>query len=325
MKAIVVRQTGEPHVMKVENVEIPTISKNDVLVKIEAVGVNPVETYIRGAKAGYNPTLPYTPGKDGSGIVVAVGEDVKNLKVNDRVWTSNSLSGTYGQYSVIPSGCAHILPDNISFEEGAGLFVPYGTAFHAIQHRGQLLQGNTVLIHGASGGVGIAILQFLSKWPSLKIIGTAGTQEGLDLVLRNGAHFAVNHREPGYTDKLFELTEKKGFDVIFEMLANINLPNDFKLISMGGKIVIIGSRGPVEITPRDLMIKRADLRGVALLTATPQEKIEIVDAIQKGLIEGSLKPIIWKRYTLEQAPLAHTEIISPEGGAKGKIILKPWD
>jgi len=325
MKAIIVRQTGDPEVLKVEHTEIPTVSKNDILVKIESVGVNPVETYLRGGKAGYNPTLPYTPGKDGCGVVVAIGEDVKKLKVNDRVWTSNSKTGTYAQYSVIPEIDSHILPDNISFEEGAGLFVPYGTAFHAIQHRGQVSQGNTVLIHGASGGVGTAIVQFLSKWQGVKIIGTAGTQEGLDLVIRNGAHFALNHREPGYVDKLFELTEKKGFDVIFEMLANVNLSSDLKLMGSGGRTVIIGSRGPIEIMPRELMGKRSDIRGLALGTATPQEKNEIIDAIQNGLRDGSLKPIISKRYTLEQSPLAHQEIISPESGAKGKIILKPWD
>jgi len=158
----------------------------------------------------------------------------------------------------------------------------------------------------------------------LKVIGTAGTQEGLDLVLRNGAHYALNHREPGYVEKLFELTEKKGFDVIFEMLANVNLPHDLKLMGTGGRTVIIGSRGPIEITPRELMGKRSDIRGLALATSTPQERIEIIEAIQKGLNDGTIKPVISKIYSLDQAPQAHHEIITPDGGAKGKIILKPF-
>jgi len=294
-------------------------------VRVESVGVNPVETYMRSGGNNYGVKLPYTPGKDCSGVIAEVGENVKDFKVGDRVWTSSSRTGVYAQYSIVPVTDVHILPDNISFDEGAGLFIPYGSAYHGIYHRGNVEPGNIVLVHGASGGVGLACLQFLKRIPEIVVIGTAGTEEGLELIKENGAHHVFNHRQEGYMNKILEFTSGKGVDVILEMLANVNLPEDMKIMSMSGRTVIIGSRGPVQIYPRELMAKRSDIRGLTLGTINQEEKTEIIEAIQTGLREGYLKPVISKIYSLKDAPQSHREIIKPESGAKGKIVLKPWN
>jgi len=323
MESIIVTECGAPEVLVIHQVDIPKPGPNEVLIRVESVGVNPVDTYIRNGGHQLS-KVPYTPGKDCSGVITEVGENVNQFKVDDRVWTSSSRTGVYAQYSVIPMTDVHLLPEHVSFDEGAGLFVPYGTAYHGIYHRGNVESGNTVLIHGASGGVGIALLQLLVRIPDVVIIGTAGTDEGLELVKNNGAHRTFNHRQEGYMAKILESTGGKGIDVIFEMLANVNLSEDLKIMSMRGRTVVIGSRGPIQIAPRELMMKRSDIRGLALGTIDEEEKREIIEAIQSGLQEGYLKPIIWKIYSLHDAPKSHHEIINTESGAKGKIILKPW-
>jgi NADPH2:quinone reductase len=155
----------------------------------------------------------------------------------------------------------------------------------------------------------------------LTVFGTAGTEKGLELVKREGAHRAFNHREKGYTDEIVKATGGQGVDLILEMLANVNLSNDLKLLATGGRVVVIGSRGDVTITPRDLMSRRAAIHGFALWGASEAEIEEINAAIVAGLENGTLRPVVGKELPLVEAPCAHKEILEP--GAHGKIVLVP--
>jgi NADPH2:quinone reductase len=265
------------------------------------------------------PNLPYTPGNDGAGIVAAVGAGVTRVKAGDRVYTSGALNGTYAEQTLCLEAQVHRLPDNVSFEQGAAMGVAYGTAYRGLFQRGDAKAGETVLVHGASGGVGTAAVQ-LARAAGMVVIGTAGSDAGLTLVKEQGAHHVLNHASEGYLDELMKLTEGRGVDVILEMLANQNLGKDLTVLAKKGRVVVIGSRGPVEINPRDAMAREADIRGLTLFATSEAEARQMHAALIAGLENGTLRPVIAQKIPLSEAARAHVEIMK-HSGALGKIVL----
>src|SRR6266852_4971831 len=225
MKAIRVSAYGGPEVLKLEEIPAPQPGQGQVLVRNHAVGVNPVDTYLRSNTDNRGPKLPYTPGGDTGGVVEAVGAGVTSVKAGDRVYVGGTVSGAYAEMSLCNEAQVHPLPGNTSFAQGAGMNVPYATAYHALFHRAHGEAGESVLVHGASGGVGIAAVQ-LARERGLTVIGTAGTDKGRRMVLEQGAHHVLDHTAAGYLDEVLRLTGSKGADVILEMLANVNLQKD---------------------------------------------------------------------------------------------------
>ena len=241
MQAIRIHMFGDPEVMQLEDVPDPQPGPGQVVVRVQAAGVNPVETYIRSGIYPKPPT-PYTPGNDGAGVIAAIGPEVQGVAVGDRVYIAGSISGTYAEKSLCSAKRVHPLPAPASFAQGAAINVPYGTAYHALFQRGHGVAGDSVLVHGASGGVGIAAVQ-LARAAGLTVIGTAGTERGKQLVLEQGAHHVLDHTVSGYLDQVMSLTDGRGVDVILEMLANVNLGNDLNVLARGGRVVTIGNRG----------------------------------------------------------------------------------
>jgi NADPH:quinone reductase len=178
----------------------------------------------------------------------------------------------------------------------------------------------TVLVHGASGGVGTAAVQMACAM-GLTVLGTAGTQKGLDLVKREGAHQVFDHSKAGYLEEIMKATGGRGVDIILEMLANVNLSADLKLLATNGRVIIIGNRGEITINPRDLMSRRASARGFTLWAITPSEETQIHAGLIAGLENGTLRPVVGKELPLAEAARAHKEILEP--GAAGKIVLIP--
>ncbi len=321
MKAIVVREFGGPEVLRIEEAPAPVPGAGQVLIRVKAAGVNPAETYQRtGSYGARNPKLPYTPGSDAAGVVEKVGTEVRRWKAGDRVYTAGTVSGSYAELALVLESQAHALPERVSFAQGAGIYVPYGTAFHALAHVARARGGETVLIHGASGGVGIAACQ-LSRNLGLVAIGTAGTDVGRALVLREGARHAVDHRAADHAEQVMKLTEGRGVDVILEMLANVNLGTDLKLLAPGGRVVIIGSRGDVTITPRELMARGASVQGMMLWNQSEADARSTHAALGAGLALGTLQPVVGVELPLSEAAQAHRRILEP--GARGKIVLIP--
>jgi NADPH2:quinone reductase len=318
MKAIVVREFGAADVMEFEEIATPEPRENQVLVNIKAAGVNPVDTYIRSGVYAQKPNLPYTPGKDGAGIVESVGEKVSKFKAGDRVLTADAGSGTYAEFAVFDEKHLIRLPENVSFEQGAGVFVPYATAFRALFQKAKGKSGETVLVHGASGGVGTAAIQW-AKNAGLTIIGTAGSEEGLKLVKEQGADFAVDHSQEHYLEEILEITNGRGVEIILEMLANVNLQKDFDVLAKFGRVSIVGNRGSLDFNPRAIMSKDASVFGMSLFNAPDEEMSEIHAAIFDGLEKGFLKPIVGKKFALADAREAHRAVI--EDKAFGKIVL----
>ena len=304
--------------MKLEEIVTPEPQENQVLVRIKAAGVNPVDTYIRSGVYAQKPSLPYTPGKDGAGIVEKTGANVSKFKPGDRVLTADAGSGTYAEFAVFDEKQLIRLPENVSFEQGAGVFVPYATAYRALFQKARGKAGETVLVHGASGGVGIAAIQW-AKNAGLTVIGTASSEEGRKLVTEQGANYVVDHSQENYLSEILEITNGKGVEIILEMLANVNLQKDFEVLAKFGRVSIIGNRGSLEFNPRAIMSKDASVFGLSLFNAPDAEMDEIHAAIFDGLEAGFLKPIVGKTFPLEQAVEAHRAVI--EEKAFGKIVL----
>jgi len=320
MKAIQVHQFGGPEVLQLQEIPTPKPGPGQVLVRIHAAGVNPYDTYMRAGTYAIKPQLPYTPGSDAAGVVEAAGEGVTKVKAGARVYTAKTVTGAYAEYALALESQVQPLPDKISFAQGAGVWVPYGTAFTALQHHAHARPGETLLIHGASGGVGTAAIQF-ARAMGMMVFGTAGTSKGLDLIKKEGAHHAFDHTKQGYTEDILKAVAGRGVDVILEMLANINLANDLKLLAQNGRVIIIGNRGELTINPRELMARRATARGFTLWAATETETKEIYAAIGAGLENGTLHPIVGRELPLKDAAQAHTDVLAP--GAHGKIALIP--
>jgi NADPH2:quinone reductase len=319
MKAIRVVQFGGPEVLQLKNVPDPEPGPKQVLVNLRAVGVNPVETYIRAGKYP-NTSVPFTPGTDAAGEVAKIGALVQNMAVGARVYASGSVTGAYANMTICDAADVHPLPDRVSFAEGAALGIPYSTAWRALFQRARAVPGETVLVHGATGGVGTAAVQ-LARAAGLTVIGTAGSDKGAQLISDLGASHVLNHRLPDYLTDVLKITDNHGADIILEMLANANLGKDLGVLARHGRVIVIGSRGRVEIDARELMVRDADVRGMLLFNASAKERVAIHAALRAGLESGTVKPVIARELPLAEAARAHELVMQP--GAAGKIILLP--
>jgi NADPH2:quinone reductase len=324
MKAIVVREFGKPEVMKLEdNAPEPAVGPGDVLVRIRAAGVNPVDSYIHTGTHARKPSLPYTPGFDGAGEVERVGADVNGFAPGDRVYIGGPGSlpggcGTYAERAICPPAHVHRLPARASFQQGAALGVPYATAYRSLFQRAAARPGETVLVHGATGGVGIACVE-LAHARGLRVIGSGGTDAGLASVREHGADVVVNHRSPGYTDEIMKATGGRGVNLIVEMAAHLNLDRDLTLLAKHGRVVVVGNRGRVEIDARQAMGRDAAVLGMTLFNTSDNDLAEIHAAITAGLADGTLNPVVGRELPLAEASRAHDAVMEP--GALGKIVL----
>jgi len=320
MKAIRVKQFGGPEVLKLEEVPDLKPGAGQVVIKVRAVGVNPVDTYMRSGVYPRKPALPYTPGTDAAGAVESVGSGVTGLRPSDRVYTATTLSGAYAEQALCDPALVFPLPAHVSFAQGAAIHVPYATAFRALCHRAQAQGGETALIHGASGGVGVAAVQ-LARAAGLHVVGTAGSDRGKQLVTSEGAHQVLDHSAANHFEQALAATGGRGYDVIVEMLANVNLGRDLGILAPKGRVVVVGNRGTVEINARDIMTRDGSILAMSLWNATPQELASIHAALVAGLENRSLRPIIGQEIPLAEAARAHVAVM--ESGAYGKMVLIP--
>ncbi len=328
MKAIRAHQFGGPENLKVEEIDDPVAGPGEMVIDVKAAGVNPSDVYMLSGSYALVPTLPYVPGYDAAGIVSAVGEGVSDFAPGDRVLTCPGIgkqedkpdlgiTGCFAEKVVRRAADVRPLPNNVSFNDGAAIGVPFVTAHHALFLRGAGQAGETVFIHGASGAVGTAAIQ-LAKRAGLTVIGSAGGEKGLALVKDLGADLAVNHTTDGYIEQVREASNG-GPQMIIEMLANVNLATDLDLVAKYGRVIIIGARAEISINPRVMMMKELDVRGLALFNATRAQSEEIMDDLIAGLSDGSLAPIIGTEMPLDEAAAAYARVMEP--GAYGKLVL----
>jgi NADPH2:quinone reductase len=320
MKAIRVHQFGGPEQLKLEEVLDLQPGPGQVAIQMRAIGVNPFETYQRTGTYAIKPQLPYTPGADGAGVISKTGSDVQRVKTGDRVYVAGNLSGSYAEQTLCLESQVHPLPQNVSFEQGAALGVPYVTAYRALFQKANALPGETVLVHGASGGVGLAAVQ-LTRAHGMIVIGTASSGAGQELVKQNGAHHVLDHSQPDVPESVKKLTDGRGADVILEMLANKNLAQDLAMVALRGRVIVIGNRGTIEINPRDAMGRDASITGFTLWNTPEKDLTTIHAALVAALESGVARPVIGKKFSLAEAARAHEEVL--KAGSYGKIVLIP--
>ncbi|MGE0461790.1 MAG: NADPH:quinone reductase [Vicinamibacterales bacterium] len=322
MLAVVARSFGPPEVLALEELPDPTPGPSEVLVRVHAAGVNPYDTYMRAGGYALSPEPPYIPGADAAGIVEEVGEEVTGVREGDRVYIGGTAAsrawGAYATLVVCRPDQVHPLPARLSFAQGAGINVPYATAWRAVFQRAEASRGESILVHGASGAVGLAAVQ-MARAAGLTVIGTASTEDGAALVRAQGAAHVLNHRQAGYLDQLALLTNG-GPNIIIEMLANQNLDNDLAVLAKHGRIVIVGNRGRIEIDPRRIMSKEATVRGTAFWNLTDEAVAQIHKDMARGFEDGTLSPVVGRELPLAEAAIAHQLVLEP--GARGKIVLR---
>lgn len=304
--------------------EVPDLhpGPGEVLVGIAAAGINPVDVYMLSGTYAHKPALPYTPGADGAGVVNAIGAGVTGVAVGERVYVAGSLTGTYAQQALCRPSAVHRLPERVTFQQGAAIGVPYGTAFRALFQKARALPGESVLVFGASGGVGLAALQ-LARAHGMTVLGTAGTDKGRRLLLANGAHHAIDHTIPhaAVLEQVRSLTGGRGVNVILEMLANKNLAADLQMLSMQGRVVVVGNRGTIEINPRDAMGRDASILGMTLFNVNEVDMASIHAGLGASLENGVARPVIAREFPLQDAARGHEAVM--KAGASGKIVLIP--
>jgi NADPH2:quinone reductase len=323
MKAIRVHEYGGPAVLKLEEVPDPKPGAGEVVVRIRAAGINPVDVYMATGTYVRKPPLPYTPGQDGAGEIHSVGTDVTEFTAGDRVYVcgvgnTTAGAGTYAELALCIPSQLHRLPARVSFGQGAALGVPYCTAYRALFQRTLARAGETVLVHGATGGVGIACVE-LAHARGLTVIGSGGTDAGLQAAREHGADIVVNHKVAGYTDEIMKATGGKGVDLIVEMAAHVNLDRDLGLLAKHGRVVVVGNRGKTEIDARGAMGRDAAILGMTLFNVSESDFVEIHAGLIAGLANGTLNPVVGKEIPLAEASRAHEAVMEP--GALGKIVL----
>ena len=324
MKAVRFHAFGGPEVLRLDEVDDPVPGPDDVVFRVRAIGINPADTYMRTGTYRIQPDLPCIPGGDAAGDVVAVGDNVTDFKPGDRVFTGVAVglefTGCYAELAKRPSAHVMSIPDTVGYAEAATFGVSYPTAHYALFERGGAKAGETVFIHGASGSVGTSAIQF-AKRAGLKVIGSAGSSAGMDLVVSEGADHAVNHTDDNYLDAVIAANDGNGPDLILEMLANVNLAADMQIAALHGRIVIIGNRGEIEINPRMAMAKELDIRGIMLWNVSQEQLSAIMKDILAAAADGSIRPVVGRELPLADAAKAH-ELVLQNGNA-GKIVLIP--
>jgi len=317
MKAMQIQEYGPASALALTEAPQPTPAADQVLVKVGAAGVNPVDTYIRSGTNNYTANFPHTPGSDGAGTITAIGSDVTEFAVGQRVYFSRNLSGSSAEYCVCATTHTYPLADALSFEEGACVGIPYTTAHRALFGRANAKTGDKVLVHGATGAVGIATVQ-LALAAGMDVVASAGTDDGAKLLREQGVETVIMHNEADHLAPFQSLPT--GFDVIIEMLANHNLDQDLKALTFGGRVAVVGNRGTVEINPRDLMARDAAVFGVALANVKPAELALIAKALKPLFEKGVLKPVIRRNYELTELAQAHEDVL--KSGALGNLVVR---
>ncbi|WP_247747367.1 NADPH:quinone reductase [Alkalihalobacillus sp. BA299] len=320
MKAVVYQKYGGPEVLEIIEVEKPNPQPGEVIVKVGASGINPVDTYFR---SGIRPVdhFPYIPHFDLGGSIVDVGENVTKWKVGDRVWGTN-IKGTAAEYVSVPEEKLFPLASHLSEEDGAALSMAFMTAYLALFDRAQLKRGETVLIYGAAGAVGNAAVQ-LAKQHGANVIATASSPEKAKIASDAGADEVILYTETNVVDAVKERTDNQGVPVILDMSLSENMETDFEVLSNGGRIVAIGS--PKNNTPtlpwRLLNMKNAALLGVLLFTTPSEQLINAGENISNLFAEKKLFTHIAKVFDFKEASEAHVALESKK--YNGNILIKP--
>lgn len=323
MKAIRCKKFGPPSSLSLEEVDNLSPKAKEVLVEVKACGLNFPDTLIIQGLYQFKPELPFTPGSDVAGIVKEVGEGVSHLKVGQEVFGFVAHGGL-AEEVLIPSNACFPKPSQMDFPIAASFLMAYGTSYHALKDRGNLKEGETLLVLGASGGVGLAAVE-LGKLMGAKVIAAASTDDKLALCKEYGADEIINYTTQDLKASIKELTDGKGVDVIYDPVGGSYSEAAFRGIARNGRYLVVGfAAGDIPKIPLNLpLLKEASIVGVfwgAFAMKDAKENMQNTMALINWHAEGKLKPHIHAIYNLEDTATALEEMTDRK--VKGKLIVK---
>ena len=324
MKAVRVHQFNMDVPMRVDEVEDAKPEPGEVLIKAGAVGVNPVDLAIRAAKHPYAKlvTPPYIPGAEAAGEIIALGEGVEDWRLGQRVY-GRAVGGSYAENVRLVANATAELPEAYSYEEGACITVAFYTAWNALVIKAGVGPGETVLVQGGAGGVGMAAIQ-LAKRLGCRVFATVSSGAKANFCREMGADETINYREEDFAERCMELTGGRGVDVVVELCACDNFDKDLDAIRVDGKIIVIGTgtgKGPgAEFRVPAVMTKDAVVLGLAVVNLFPKMP-EVVRRFTPLLREGAFRVNVDKASRFEEANEAHDYVL--EGQFLGKVVLVP--
>lgn len=322
MKALQCVVHGLPETLVLNDIPLPEPGKGQVRVKVHAVGINFPDVLIIQNLYQFKPALPFSPGGEAAGVVDAVGEGVSGIKVGDRVITMIG-NGALAEYLIANERQVVPMADDMPFDVGAGFTMTYGTSHHALKQRARLQPGETLLVLGAAGGVGLAAVE-LGKAMGAKVIAAASTEEKLALTRQFGADETVNYSVDGWRDEIKKLTGGKGVDVVYDPVGDKYAEPAFRSIAWNGRYLVVGfAAGQIPSLPLNLpLIKGASIVGVfwgAFTAAEPALHKENMAELLRWYSEGRLKPHISKHFTLDEGAAAIRWMMDRK--ATGKVIV----
>lgn len=330
MKAAFITETGAPNVIQFGEVEKPSPTGSEVLVKVGAVSLNPIDTYIRNGANFWELPQPFIVGCDVAGTIEEVGPEVTRFKVGDRVWGSNQgllgRQGTFAEYCSIDEDWLYPSPEGVADETLAACALVGITAHLGLFQNARLESGETLFVNGGSGGVGSMVIQ-MAKAAGARVVATAGSDEKVARCLQLGADLGINYKTGSTTEALLELTPL-GCDVYWETVRDPDFDAIIEKLAERGRVVLMAGRDarpPFPVGP--FYVKGCSLHGFVMFKATADEQRKCADDISRWLQEGRLQPNISHRFPLAEAVAAHQlqedNTLHQQGVLAGKVVLVP--
>jgi NADPH2:quinone reductase len=324
MRAVVCNQFGAPEDLVVEEVDDPVAGEGELLVAVEAAAVTFPDTLMLEDKYQFHPTPPYVPGGEGAGVVVEVGDGVEGWSVGDRAVGGLSTTGAYAERMVIPAANARHLPDDVGFDVATGLNYAYGTSLYGLKYRGELRAGETLLVTGAGGSVGLSAVE-IGKLLGARVIAAASSEEKLALCRERGADETINYSTESLKDRAKELTGGKGVDVVYDCVGGDKAEQALRAIAWEGRFLVIGFTAGIPSIPLNLtLLKGCQIVGVfygAMSMKEPAKSAEVSNQLIDWVANGDLQPHVSDRYPLERAGEALRALIDRK--AAGKLVITP--
>lgn len=330
MKAAYIDHPGPPEVIRYDDLPVPQLKETEVLVRVGAVSVNPIDTYIRAGTVQMPLPKPYILGCDVAGTVEAVGARVTRFKPGDRVWGSNQgllgRQGTFAEYAAVDECWLYPTPATVSDREAAAIALVGITAYLGLFRDANLKPNETVFVHGGTGGVGSCVVQ-MAKAVGARVITTAGSEEKADLCRQLGADVVINYKRENEAEAIRRFAPE-GVNVWFETLREQNLEMAVSLLAMRGRLVLIAGRQSKPKFPvGSFYVKDCKAFGFAMFNAPPEEQQRAAEQINQWLKNGKLRPVIGRVLRLSQAVEAHRlqeqNTLGGAGNLVGKIVLEP--
>jgi NADPH2:quinone reductase len=314
----------QPRELRVSEVDAPAPGPGTLKVETRAAGCNFFDILIVQGKYQVKPPFPFIPGAEVAGVVSEVGPGVTKFSVGDRVFGSAGIGG-FAEAAILPETVAFPLPEGMSFEEGAAFPMVYPTSYAGLVYRGRLVPGETLLVHAAAGGVGIAAVQ-IGKALGARVIATAGSADKLAVARESGADEVIDYREEDFVERVKELTNGRGADVIYDSVGGDVFDRSLKCIAWNGRLIVVGFAGGTipEVRANRILLKNIEVTGLhwgAYQVHQPEKVPETFDALFALHREGKIRPVIYKTYSLDDLPAALDELGSRK--TYGKLVVTP--